>query len=85
MSEIVIIIIGAVTLVGGVILYAVISTATGLEEDENQNYIPDWIEKKFPSIFKSSKLEDYQLDLNTVWVKPIILLIPILIPHLTVF
>ena len=55
MSEIVIIIIGAVTLVGGVILYAVISTATGLEEDENQNYIPDWIEKKFPSIFKSIK------------------------------
>jgi hypothetical protein len=55
MSEIVIIIIGAVTLVGGVILYAVISTATGLEKDENQNYIPDWIEKKFPSIFKSSK------------------------------
>ena len=54
-SEIVISISGAVTLVGGVILYAVISTATGLEEDENQNYIPDWIEKKFPSIFKSSK------------------------------
>ncbi|MGB0315916.1 MAG: hypothetical protein ACPGCO_02050 [Flavobacteriaceae bacterium] len=55
MSEIVIIIIGAFVLVGGVILYAVISTATGLEEDENKNYIPDWIEKKFPSIFKSSK------------------------------
>jgi hypothetical protein len=55
MSEIVIVIIGAVILVGGVILYAVISTATGLEKDENQNYIPDWIEKKFPSIFKSSK------------------------------
>ena len=55
MSEIVIVIIGAVVLVGGVILYAVISTATGLEEDENQNYIPDWIERKFPSIFKSSK------------------------------
>ena len=55
MSEIIVIIIGAVVIVGGVILYAVISTATGLEEDENQNYIPDWIEKKFPSIFKSSK------------------------------
>tara|TARA_B100000989_G_scaffold275799_1_gene235615 strand:- start:326 stop:502 length:177 start_codon:yes stop_codon:yes gene_type:complete len=55
MSEIVIVIIGAVTIVGGVILYAVISTATGLEEDENNNYIPDWIERKFPSIFKSSK------------------------------
>tara|TARA_A200000113_G_scaffold80260_1_gene71372 strand:+ start:109 stop:285 length:177 start_codon:yes stop_codon:yes gene_type:complete len=55
MSEIIVIIIGAVVIVGGVILYAVISTATGLEEDENQNYIPDWIERKFPSIFKSSK------------------------------
>ncbi len=55
MNEIVIVINGAFVLVGGVILYAVISTATGLEEDENKNYIPDWIEKKFPSIFKSSK------------------------------
>ena len=50
MSEITIVIIGAVVLVGGVILYAVISTATGIEEDKNQNYIPDWIEKKFPTI-----------------------------------
>ena len=55
MSDILIVIIGAVILVGGVILYAVISTATGLEEDVNKNYIPDWIERKFPSIFKSSK------------------------------
>lgn len=55
MSEITIVIIGAVILVGGVILYAVISTATGIEEDKNQNYIPDWIEKKFPKIFKSGK------------------------------
>ena len=53
MSEIAIVIIGAVVLVGGVILYAVISTATGMEEDKNQNYIPDWIEKRFPKIFKS--------------------------------
>ena len=55
MSEITIVIIGAVILVGGVILYAVISTATGIEEDKNQNYIPDWIEKKFPKIFKSGE------------------------------
>ena len=55
MSEITIVIIGAVVLVGGVILYAIISTATGIEEDKNQNYIPDWIEKKFPKIFKSGK------------------------------
>ena len=32
-----------------------ISKATGMEEDKNKNYIPDWIEKKFPSIFKSGK------------------------------
>ena len=44
MNEIVIVIIGAVTLVGGVILYAVIST-TGMEEDVNKNYIPDWMER----------------------------------------
>ena len=55
MSEITIVIIGAVFLVGGVILYAVISTATGMEEDKNKNYIPDWIEKKFPKIFKSGQ------------------------------
>ena len=55
MSEIAIVIVGAVVLVGGVILYAVISTATGIEEDKNQNYIPDWIEKRFPKIFKSGK------------------------------
>lgn len=55
MNDILIVVIGAVVLVGGVILYAVISTATGLEEDKNNNYIPDWIERKFPKIFKSSK------------------------------
>ena len=55
MNEITIVIIGAVILVGGVVLYAIISTATGMEEDKNQNYIPDWIEKKFPKIFKSGE------------------------------
>ena len=55
MDELLIVGIGAVVLVGGVILYAVVSTATGVEEDKNNNYIPDWIEKKFPSIFKSGK------------------------------
>ncbi len=55
MSSIVTVLICMAVLVGGVILYSVIATATGVEEDENQNYIPDWIEKRFPSIFKSSK------------------------------
>ena len=55
MNELLIVGIGAVVLVGGVIFYAVISTATGMEEDKNKNYIPDWIEKKYPGIFKSGK------------------------------
>ena len=55
MSELIIVLIGAVIIVGGVILYAVISTATGLEEDENQNYIPDWIERRITKIFKGRK------------------------------
>lgn len=45
MNEIVVVVIGAVVLVGGVILYAVISTSTGVEEDLNNNYIPDWMER----------------------------------------
>jgi len=54
-SNILIVLICMGILVGGVVLYAVITTATGIEEDENKNYIPDWIEKRFPSIFKSGK------------------------------
>ena len=56
MSEIAIVIIGAV--VSSRRCYFIcrhISTATGMEEDKNQNYIPDWIEKRFPKIFKSGK------------------------------
>ena len=66
MSEITIVIIGAVILVGGVILYAVISTATGMEEDKNQNYIPDWIEKKFPKICGFS-LTRLPFAWNSIW------------------
>ena len=47
MSEIIIVIIGAVVLVGGVILYAVVSTASGYEEDVNKNYVPDRLERFF--------------------------------------
>jgi hypothetical protein len=47
MSDITIVIIGAVVPVGGVILYAVISTTTGYEEDINQNYVPDRMERFF--------------------------------------
>lgn len=47
MSEVVIVIIGSICLVGGVILYAVLSIKTGIEEDENKNFIPDSWERKF--------------------------------------
>lgn len=47
MSEVVIVIIGSICLVGGVILYAVLSIKTGIEEDENKNLIPDRWEKMF--------------------------------------
>ena len=63
MNELIIVIIGAVIIVGGVILYAVISTATGLEEDENQNYIPDRLERMFgkdPSAKKGKEQDKKQ-------------------------
>ena len=53
MNEIVIVAIGAVALVGGVILYSVVSTATGLEVDENNNFIPDRFEEKVSNLFKT--------------------------------
>jgi len=47
MNDVVVVIIGSVLLVGGVILYAVLSIKTGVQEDENKNYIPDSWERKF--------------------------------------
>ncbi|MGC6478910.1 MAG: hypothetical protein ACON42_00875 [Flavobacteriaceae bacterium] len=57
MNEIVIVVIGAVAIVGGVIVYSVVSTATGLEVDENNNFIPDRFEEKFSNLFGSEKEE----------------------------
>lgn len=45
MSEIVIVIAAIVALIAGVIIYGVISTTMGYEEDLNQNYIPDRLER----------------------------------------
>lgn len=47
MNEIVIVILSIVGLIAAVIIYGVISTTLGIEEDENQNYIPDSIERMF--------------------------------------
>tara|TARA_B100000780_G_scaffold84586_1_gene57910 strand:+ start:2842 stop:3051 length:210 start_codon:yes stop_codon:yes gene_type:complete len=51
MSEVVVVIIFAVTLVGGVLAYSFFSTSLGYEEDVNKNYIPDWIERIFVKDF----------------------------------
>lgn len=45
MSELVIVIIAIAALIVGVIVYGVISTTMGYEEDVNQNYIPDRLER----------------------------------------
>lgn len=45
MNEIVIVIIAIVTLIAAVIIYGVISTTMGYEDDVNKNYIPDRLER----------------------------------------
>ena len=45
MSELVIVIIAIAVLIVGVIVYGVFSTTMGYEEDVNQNYIPDRLER----------------------------------------
>lgn len=45
MSELVIVILAIVGLIVGVIVYGVISTTMGYEEDANKNYIPDRLER----------------------------------------
>ena len=45
MSELVIVIIAIAALIVGVIVYGVVSTTMGYEEDVNQNFIPDRLER----------------------------------------
>jgi hypothetical protein len=47
MNEIVIVIIAIVALIAAVIIYGVVSTTMGYEEDVNKNYIPDRLERMF--------------------------------------
>ena len=45
MNEIVIVVVAIVALIVGVIIYGVLSTTAGYEEDVNKNYIPDRFER----------------------------------------
>ena len=47
MNEIVAVFVAIFVLIGGIVAYGVISTSMGYEEDENQNYIPDRLERMF--------------------------------------
>lgn len=47
MNEVVIVIIAIVALIVAVIIYGVVSTSMGYEEDVNKNYIPDRLERLF--------------------------------------
>ena len=59
MNEIVAVFIAIFVLIGGIVAYGLISTSMGYEEDENQNYIPDRIERMFGKD-PSSKKEKVQ-------------------------
>ncbi len=45
MNEIIIVVVAIVVLIVGVIIYGVVSTTVGSEEDINKNYIPDRFER----------------------------------------
>lgn len=45
MNEVIIVIFAVVVLIVAVIIYGVVSTSMGYEEDVNQNYIPDRFER----------------------------------------
>ena len=47
MNEVVIVVIAIIALIVAVIVYGVLSTTMGYEEDVNQNYIPDRLERMF--------------------------------------
>ena len=55
MNEIVAVFIAIFVLIGGIVAYGVISTSMGYEEDENQNYITDRLERMFGKDPKKGK------------------------------
>ena len=63
MNEIVAVFVAIVVLIGCIVAYGIISTSMGYEEDENQNYIPDRIERMFgkdPSAKKEKEQSNKQ-------------------------
>ena len=64
MNEVIIVIIAIVVLIAAVIIYGVISTTMGYEEDVNQNYIPDRFERMLGADQKKKKAKK-QSNLNS--------------------
>ena len=58
MNEVVIVVLAIVALVAAVIVYGVVSTSMGYEEDVNKNYIPDRLERMLGMDPKAKKDEE---------------------------
>lgn len=58
MNEVIIVILAIIGLVAAVIIYGVVSTSMGHEEDLNKNYIPDRLERIFGLDPKKEKVEE---------------------------
>ncbi|MGB0366977.1 MAG: hypothetical protein ACPGC8_05005 [Flavobacteriaceae bacterium] len=58
MNEVIIVILAIIGLVAAVIIYGVVSTSMGYEEDLNKNYIPDRLERIFGLDPKKEKVEE---------------------------
>lgn len=58
MNEVIIVILAIIGLVAAVIIYGVVSTSMGYEEDLNKNYIPDRLERILGLDPKKEKVEE---------------------------
>ena len=74
MNEIVAVFIAIFVLIGGIVAYGVISTSMGYEQDENQNYIPDRLERMFVKTQVQKKEKNkiktkkgFKVNLNNLW------------------
>ena len=66
MNETVAVFLAIFVLIGGIVAYGVISTSMGYEEDENQNYIPDRLERMFGKDPSTKKAKEQNIKQKKV-------------------
>ena len=64
MKEVIYTLIFTAILMGSVYAYVVYATRTGIEDDDNKNFIPDSWEKRFKWVFTGKSLIMFLLDLG---------------------